>query len=118
MPGPRGLFDMAVDRAVLIDGVMRAHLGLGIGEARQRDIGARHARIMEEENVDRCLATRIEVRRGTRDHREAHGATCSSMIRLSRRLMIVTPIRVRAPPITMRGVNSLPIKSTPARIVK
>jgi hypothetical protein len=53
MPGAAGLVDQPVDGAVLVDAVVRTHPRRGVAQALEGLGGALHARVVQQQNVDR-----------------------------------------------------------------
>ena len=69
VPGAALFSDVAVDRAVLVDGVMRTDLGLGIAEPLERGFGRLHAGIVQQQDIDRRVCRPgVVVRRRSFDH--------------------------------------------------
>jgi hypothetical protein len=66
MGAPR-LRHEAEDAAVLIDHIVRGHLGDRIAQARQRGFGGLHARVMDNQDVRRA-GSPVEVGRGGVDN--------------------------------------------------
>src|SRR3546814_7384708 len=131
MPGAFGLGHQAIDRAVLVDHVMRADLGLRIGQALQRGFGTRHAGVMQHHHVHRPAAIAL-VEIGGWGFDEAHdhspavllgaGAASAAASRLvlrasttlaSRRVTISTPTIVTAAPNRTRSLKRSSRKTMP-----
>src|SRR3546814_48705 len=118
MPGAALLGDQPVDRAVLVDDVMRADLGGRVGQAVERGRGARHARVVQHQHVDgRAGRTRFAIGRGALDHRRSSAACAAGVIASAsfgrRSTMMATPRMVMAPPSTIRQVSVSPSTTTP-----
>src|ERR1700761_4146417 len=67
MPGALALIDQPVDRAGFVDQPMAADLGGRIAQPLQSRLGARHAGIMDQQDIDRTAHARPVIGRGALD---------------------------------------------------
>src|SRR4051812_21761335 len=101
---------MRINRAVLVDGVVRADLALDGGQQFHRRLGIRHAGVVHHQDVDRAAVDAlVEIGRWPLDDFQTIGS-CTTLG--SRSEMMATPASVITPPRMMRQVNSSPSNMT------